>query len=159
MHLDWIVVLPWDHISLIDLHVGARERSFGIAAPAFRRPAVLLWGRQDRIDAADGLSDGHARPPAVWTARTMARCTSSILKSLCPRPCAPSAANAAAGRSVAESRLAPARAASTRGTRQGFVPTPPRATRACRMRGPSISSATAADTTANSNEARSRTLT
>ena len=44
------------------------------------------------------------------------------------------------------------------GTRQGLVPTPPRATRACRMRPPSISSATAADTTANSKEARSRTL-
>ena len=41
------------------------------------------------VDAADGLSDeggGHARAPAVSTARTMARCMSSILKSLCPQP-------------------------------------------------------------------------
>src|ERR687892_726213 len=113
------------------------------------------------VDAADRLSDesgGHARAPAISTARTMARCMSSILKSLCPRPWAPSAASAAAGRSAAGSRLAPASAVSTRETRQGLVPTPPRATRACRMRRPSASSATAADTTANSKEARSRTL-
>ena len=41
------------------------------------------------VDAADGLSDErgcHARAPAVSTARTMARCISSILKSLWPRP-------------------------------------------------------------------------
>src|SRR2546421_11734396 len=97
------------------------------------------------VDAADGLSDGHARPPAVWTARTMARCMSSILKSLCPRPCAPCAASAAARRRAAASRLPPARAVSTWGTRQGLVPTPPRATRAWRMRPPSISAATAAE--------------
>jgi hypothetical protein len=36
-----------------------------------------------------------------------------------------------------------------------LVPTPPRATRACRIRVPSISSATAADTSAKSNEPRS----
>src|SRR6266480_5713604 len=68
------------------------------------------------IDAADRLSNergGHARAPAVSTARTMARCISSILKSLCPCPRAPSAARVAAMRSVAGSRLAPARAAST----------------------------------------------
>src|SRR5207249_11582360 len=113
------------------------------------------------VDAADGLSDesgGHARAPAVSTARTMARCISSILKSLCPRPCAPSAASAAAERSAAGSRLAPARAASTCRTRQGLVPTPPRAMRAFRMRAPFISSATAAETTANSKDALSRTL-
>src|SRR3954454_15884820 len=83
------------------------------------RPGNLLTA----VNAADGLSDesgGHARAPAVSTARTMARCISSILKSLGPRPCAPSAARAAAGRSAAGWRLAPARAASTRGTRQGF---------------------------------------
>src|SRR5438105_4456144 len=97
------------------------------------------------IHAADGLPDEsgcHARAPAVSTARTMARCMSSILKSLCPRPCAPCAASAAARRSAAGSRLAPAKAASTPGTRHGLVPTPPRATRAWRMRAPSISSAT-----------------
>jgi len=52
----------------------------------------------------------------------------------------------------------PAIAVSTRGARQGLVPTPPSATRAWRMRPPSMSSATAAETTANSNDARSRTL-
>src|SRR5256885_15055348 len=114
------------------------------------------------VDTADGLSDkgrGHARAPAVSMARTMARCMSALLNSLCPRPCAQLAASAAAERSAAGPRLAPARAASTCGSRQGFVPTPPRAMRACRIRELSISSATAADTTANSKEARSRTLT
>src|SRR5207247_3784475 len=89
------------------------------------------------VDAADGLSDEsgcHARAPAVSTARTMARCMSSILKWLCPRACAPCAASAAARRNAAGSRLAPAKAASTRGMRQGLVPTPPTAMRAWRMR-------------------------
>src|SRR5207247_3167280 len=56
------------------------------------------------IDTADRLSDhssAHARAPAVSTARTITRCMSSILKSLCPCPRAPSAASAAAARSAA----------------------------------------------------------
>src|SRR5882757_8227370 len=84
---------------------------------------------QPAVNTADGLSDeggGHGRAPAISTPRTMARCMSSILNSLCPRPSAPCAASAAAGRSAAGSRLAPARAASTRVTRHGLVPTPPR---------------------------------
>src|SRR5256886_4912897 len=139
-------------------HDGAVRQTWYVELGSVRGAARDLLAA---VDAADWLSDncgGHARAPAVSTARTRTRCMSSILKLLCPRPCAPSAASPAAGRSTAGSRLAPASAASTRGTRHGLVPTPPRATRACRMRPPSISSATAADTTANSNEARSRTL-
>jgi len=53
--------------------------------------------------------------------RLSARCMSSILKSLWPCPCAPSAASAAAARSAAGSRLFPTSAVSTSGTRQGLV--------------------------------------
>ena len=57
------------------------------------------------VDTADGFSDhsgGHARAPAVSIARTMARCMSSILKSLCPCPRAPRAASAAAACSAVD---------------------------------------------------------
>src|SRR5437899_12631779 len=143
-------------------HRAAHDRTIHMARYVELRGVACAPGDLlSAVDAADRLPDEsgcHARAPAVSTARTMARCMSSILKSLCPRPCAPCAASAAARRSAAGSRSDPASAASTRGTRHGLVPTPPSATRACRIRAPSMSSATAADTTANSNEARSRTL-
>ena len=44
VHLDRIVVLARDHIGLVDLDLGGRERSFGIAAPRLRRPALALVG-------------------------------------------------------------------------------------------------------------------
>src|SRR4051812_5401802 len=104
-----------------------------------RQPGCVMLGRVGRgagdllaaVDPAHGLSDvrrGHARAPAVATARTMTRCMSSILYSLWPYPLAPCVASAAAWRSGAGSSVAPIRAASTWGTRHGFVPTPPRAT-------------------------------
>ena len=96
----------------------AAERATGVVAVLTHRNAPRLPYREHKalVDAADGLSDKsgcHARAPAVSSARTMARCMSSILKSLCPRPCTPSAASAAAERSSAGSRLAPTKAAST----------------------------------------------
>src|SRR5437764_1541738 len=114
------------------------------------------------IDTADGSPDilsAHVRAPAVATARTIARCISSILKSLCPYPLAPCVACEAARCKDFGSMRAPRKAASTRGTRHGFVPTPPRAIRASRIRSPSMSTAAAQETNANSNDARSRTLT
>src|SRR5438445_11646552 len=42
VHLDWIVVLARDHVSLVDLHRGARERSFRISTPRLRWPALGL---------------------------------------------------------------------------------------------------------------------
>ena len=53
----------------------------------------------------------------------------------------------------------PASAPSTSGQRQGLVPTPPRATRARLILPASSSRATAAEASANANDARSRALT
>ena len=44
VHLDRIVVLARDHVGLVDLDLGGRERSFGIAAPRLGRPALALVG-------------------------------------------------------------------------------------------------------------------
>src|SRR5436190_912576 len=133
------------HRSIDGSDTAARNRAphddaVGLPRPIeFRSIAGATGHFQAAVDAAYGLSNEgrrHARAPTISTARTIARCMSSILKSLCPRPCAPSAARAAARRSTAGSRLAPASAASTCGARQGLAPTPPSATRACRMREP-----------------------
>ena len=65
VHLDGIVVLARDHVGLVDLDLGRRERAFGIAAPRFRRPALALVGllscRQNRLDAADVGGRGFGR--------------------------------------------------------------------------------------------------
>ena len=51
------MVLARDHVGLFDLDFGGRERSFGIAAPRLRWPALALIGllsrRQDRLGAGN----------------------------------------------------------------------------------------------------------
>ena len=71
---------------------------------------------------------------------------------------APSPACSAAACKVALSARLPVRATSTSGRRHGLVPTPPAATRAERIVSRWMSSATAAETRANSKLARSRTF-
>ena len=72
VHLDRVVVLARDHIGLVDLDLGGRERSFGIAAPCLRRSRLSLIGlllrRQNRLDAGDvggrrfgRVGDAHQR--------------------------------------------------------------------------------------------------
>ena len=60
-----IVVLARDHVGLVDLDLGGRERSFGIAAPRLRRPRLALIGlllrRQNRLDAGDVGGPGFGR--------------------------------------------------------------------------------------------------
>ena len=63
-------------------HDGAMSHASDVELGGVRRSAHHFLSA---VDAADWLSDergGHARAPAVSTARTMARCMSSILKSL-----------------------------------------------------------------------------
>ena len=65
VHLDRVVVLARDHVGLVDLDLGCRERSFGIAAPRLWRPRLsligLLLGRQNRLDAGDVGGPGFRR--------------------------------------------------------------------------------------------------
>ena len=44
VHLDRVVVLARDHVGLVDLDLGGRERSLGIAAPRLRRLDLALVG-------------------------------------------------------------------------------------------------------------------
>ena len=59
------MVLARDHVGLVDLDLGGRERSFGIAAPRLGRPRLslvgLLLGRQNRLDAGDVGGPGFGR--------------------------------------------------------------------------------------------------
>ena len=65
VHLDGVVVLARDHVGLVDLDLGARERSFGIAAPSLWRPCLSLIGlllrRQNRLDALNVGGSGFRR--------------------------------------------------------------------------------------------------
>ena len=63
MQLDRVVVLARDHVGLIDLHLGARERSVGIAAPRFgwRSRALVLLRRRNRLDAGYVRGCGFSR--------------------------------------------------------------------------------------------------
>src|SRR4029453_90406 len=100
----------------------------------------------------------HTLPPTSANARKTVRLRSSTLKAFWVRGCAPSPARAAALSPAGLPTRWPTSAFSTSRSRHGTVPTPPAATRAARMTPPSTCSATAAETRANSYEARSRTL-
>src|SRR5262249_15576185 len=112
------------------------------------------------VAAVEGQADGrHCLPPYAVTvsrARGSARCISGTLNPFSGSGCAPSPAWATAAAIASDVAGAPASAASTCGSRHGRVPTPPIATRAARIRSPSRATTTAAETSANSKEARSR---
>src|SRR6185437_6051169 len=100
----------------------------------------------------------HACSPSVTSARSTVFCSNGSLNPLCASGCAPALASAEAARKLSGLAGAPISTFSTAGSRQGLVPTPPAAIRASRMVPPSMASATAAEASANSKEARSRTL-
>ena len=65
VHLDRVVVLARDHVGLVDLDLGGREGSFGIAAPRLVRLDLALVGllvrRVHRLGAADVGGRGLGR--------------------------------------------------------------------------------------------------
>src|SRR5258708_26801199 len=112
------------------------------------------------IDARDRLSDSvHARAPAVCNARRATRCASSTLKALWARGRASvnDAAIADLSPSMSSSEI-PRNLVSAAVSRHGLCATPPMASRAARMRLPSVATPAAAETNANSDDARARTF-
>src|SRR5262249_28974062 len=105
-----------------------------------------------------GFGRGHAAPPTSSSARRTLRRRSSSLNPLWLSGRAPSPARLAAARKASSLAPAPTSAASAAPSRHGLVPTPPAARRAAAITPSSTCSAAATETTANSNEARSRTL-
>src|SRR5207237_9830365 len=98
------------------------------------RVARLAGDLERPVGPIDGLGDdAHAMPPAVCTARTMARCASSTLNAMSRYGRAPSTAAAAAWRSTSAFSGCPARSASLCVARQGLCATPPSARRAARI--------------------------
>jgi len=97
-------------------------------------------------------------PDTVCRIRTIVRLASSTLNAVPETVKGSRSAASAAARNVWLLADAPLSSSSASRARQAIVPTPPSARRAYAMVSSSISSAAAADVTANSYEARSRTF-
>src|SRR5579871_5395413 len=107
---------------------------------------------------AHAVAVAHIAPPTVSSARTTALRSSGILKALPASGVASASAPAAAARKLSTPGAAPTSAASLWRRRQGRAPTPPAASLASMIFPFSIRRHAATETTANSNDARSRTL-
>src|SRR5262245_17098179 len=109
------------------------------------------------VDTIQGLAD-HECSTAHASVSQSVRLASSILKSLYPRPTAPSSAFSAANRNVSIVGGLSIKAVSASSERHGLVAMPPNATRADVIARRSFATTTATETSANAYDARSRTL-